>query len=101
MLRGAELVRVPEDIGAKLSFHDCILLRTRKGARTVTCRMRGRNCGHQEGRVDGREKSFVNFSLPPNFCHALPARVHGTHAARNSQADEMFPIPMDASYVSC
>jgi hypothetical protein len=31
VLRGAELVRVAEDIGGKLSFHDCTLLLTRKG----------------------------------------------------------------------
>jgi hypothetical protein len=31
VLRGAKLVRVAEDIGGKLSFHDCTLLLTRKG----------------------------------------------------------------------
>ena len=31
MLRGAKLVRVAEDIGGKLSFHDCTLLLTRRG----------------------------------------------------------------------
>ena len=31
MLRGAKLVRVAEDIGGKLSFHDCTLLFTRNG----------------------------------------------------------------------
>ena len=31
MLRGAELVRVAEDVGGKLSFHDCTLLLSRKG----------------------------------------------------------------------
>ena len=31
MLRGAKLVTVAEDIGAKLSFHDCTLLLTRGG----------------------------------------------------------------------
>ena len=31
MLRGAELVGVAEDIGGKLSFHDCTLLLTRRG----------------------------------------------------------------------
>ena len=31
MLRGAELVRVAQDIGGKLSFHDCTLLLTRRG----------------------------------------------------------------------
>jgi hypothetical protein len=31
VLRGAELVRVAEDIGGKLSFHDCTLLLTRRG----------------------------------------------------------------------
>ena len=30
MLRGAELVRVAEGIGGKLSFHDCTLLLTRR-----------------------------------------------------------------------
>ena len=31
MLRGAKLVSVAEDIGGKLSFHDCTLLLTRRG----------------------------------------------------------------------
>ena len=31
VLRGAELMRIAEDIGGKLSFHDCTLLLTRKG----------------------------------------------------------------------
>jgi hypothetical protein len=31
VLRGAKLVRVAEDIGGKLSFHDCTLLLTRRG----------------------------------------------------------------------
>jgi len=31
VLRGAKLVRVVEDIGGKLSFHDCTLLLTRRG----------------------------------------------------------------------
>jgi hypothetical protein len=31
VLRGANLVRVAEDIGAKLSFHDCTVLLTRRG----------------------------------------------------------------------
>ena len=31
MFRGAELVRVAEDVGGKLSFHDCTLLLSRKG----------------------------------------------------------------------
>jgi hypothetical protein len=31
VLRDAKLVRVAEDIGGKLSFHDCTLLLTRKG----------------------------------------------------------------------
>ena len=31
MLRGAELVRVAEDIAGKLSLHDCTLLLTRRG----------------------------------------------------------------------
>jgi hypothetical protein len=31
VLRGAELIRIAEDIGGKLSFHDCSLLLTRKG----------------------------------------------------------------------
>ena len=31
MLRVAELVRVAQDIGGKLSFHDCTLLLTRRG----------------------------------------------------------------------
>ena len=35
MLRGAKLVRVAEDIGGKLSFHDCTLLLTRKGAHRI------------------------------------------------------------------
>jgi hypothetical protein len=30
VLRGAKLVRVAEDIGGKLSFHDCTLLLTRR-----------------------------------------------------------------------
>ena len=30
-LRGAELMRIAEDIGGKLSFHDCTLLLTCKG----------------------------------------------------------------------
>ena len=30
-LRGAESIRIAEDIGGKLSFHDCTLLLTRKG----------------------------------------------------------------------
>jgi len=30
-LRGAQLMRIAEDIGGKLSFHDCTLLLTRKG----------------------------------------------------------------------
>jgi hypothetical protein len=29
VLRGAELVRVAQDIGGKLSFHDCTVLLTR------------------------------------------------------------------------
>jgi hypothetical protein len=31
VLRGAKLVRVMEDIGGKLSFHDCTVLLTRRG----------------------------------------------------------------------
>ena len=31
MLHGAKLVRVAEDIGGKLRFHDCTLLLTRRG----------------------------------------------------------------------
>ena len=31
MLRGAKLVTVAEDIGVKLSFHDCTLLLTPRG----------------------------------------------------------------------
>jgi hypothetical protein len=31
VLRGAKLVRVAEDIGGRLSFHDCTLLLTRRG----------------------------------------------------------------------
>jgi hypothetical protein len=31
VLHSAELVRVAEDIGGKLSFHDCTLLLTRTG----------------------------------------------------------------------
>jgi len=31
VLRGAKLVRVAEDIGGELSFHDCTLLLTRRG----------------------------------------------------------------------
>ena len=31
VLRGAKLVSVAEDIGGKLSFHDCTLLLTRRG----------------------------------------------------------------------
>jgi hypothetical protein len=31
VLRGAELVRAAQDIGGKVSFHDCTLLLTRKG----------------------------------------------------------------------
>ena len=35
MPRGAEVIRVAKDIGGKLSFHDCTLLLTRRGAHRI------------------------------------------------------------------
>ena len=67
MLRGAELVRVAEDIGGKLSFHDCTLHPHPQGARTVSCQMRGTNCTESANCQDKKTNETGVFYLSPVF----------------------------------
>jgi hypothetical protein len=77
VLRGAKLVRVAEDIGGKLSFHDCTVLLTRRGrapylvgcvaqivaARRVEgSRTFSTRCSEKAWRVDERLDKYVNES---------------------------------------
>jgi hypothetical protein len=62
VLRGAELVRVAEDIGGKLSFHDCTLLLTRRGRAPYLVGCVAQIVAARRVVRMGEKGSFVDFS---------------------------------------